>query len=93
MSNGTYYIEAVRLEPGWGQTRHQHIGYVRLTTGIVLDRATVIMRIRMGERFFTNASPPALVYVHSCPHCGASDYITTHPDYTTTNNLLHLQKF
>jgi Protein of unknown function (DUF3892) len=92
MSNGTYFIEAVRLEPGWA-TRHEHIGYVRLTTGIVLDRATVIMRIRMGERFFTNASPPALVYVHSCPQCGARDYITTHPDDTTRNNLLNLPRF
>ena len=92
MSNGTYYIEAVRLEPGRA-TWHEHIAYVRLTTGIVLDRATVITRIRMGERFFTNASPPALVYVHSCPHCGAGDYITTHPDDTTRNNLLHLSRF
>jgi hypothetical protein len=64
-----------------------------LSGGAVLPRATVIAKIRAGDQFFTNAQPPARVYVHPCPHCGAWDYITTHPDSTPQNNLLHLPKF
>lgn len=88
----TYVISAVHLVPGPG-TRHDHIGSVKLTTGDVELRSIVIAKIRAGNRYVTNANPPALVYVHPCPYCAASDYITTHPDNTATNNLLHLPKF
>lgn len=88
----TYSIKAVRLERAPGAS-HDHIAYVKLTTDEVLARSTVISRIKAGNRFITNATPAANVYVHSCPFCGASDYITTHPDGTATNNLLHLPKF
>lgn len=89
----TFSITAVRLERAPGAT-HDHIARVRL-----LDhqhdysRAEIITAIRAGDVFYTYARPPALVYVHSCPHCYASDYITTHPDATTTNNLLDLPHY
>jgi hypothetical protein len=89
----TYAISAVHLVPAIAPLTHPHIGSVRLTTGQVLERSTVIAKIRAGERFVTNANPPGLVYVHPCPYCKAHDYITTHPDYTPTNNLLSLPKF
>ena len=89
-----FYISAVHVVPGAGTTRHSHIGSVRLSDGRVLSRAAVISAIRLqAGRFFTNATPPASVYVHPCPYCGASDYITTHRDRTAANNLLHLPKF
>ena len=50
-------------------------------------------KIRAGDVFVTVGSPPGYVYVHSCPHCASGDYITTHPDATPTNNLLHLPRF
>jgi hypothetical protein len=92
VNTNLHFIEAVRLVPGPG-TKHDHIGFVRLTDGTVLARATVVRRILNGDQFYTAAKPPARVYVHSCPHCGARDYITTHPDATPTNNLLNLPKF
>ena len=89
----THSISAVHLVPGTGPRAHDHIGSVALTTGQVVSRSTVIAGIRAGDRYYTYANPPALVYVHSCPYCYASDYITTHPDNTPTNNLLSLPKF
>lgn len=89
----TYSITAVHLVPGPGWTSHPHIGAVKLLDGSVVRRAWVIERIRAGDRFFTHARPPAFVYVHACPYCAASDYITTHPDNTPTNNLLSLPRF
>lgn len=89
----TYSIARVHLVSGPGAYSHPHIGSVLLTTGIVMTRAEVIASIRSGNVFYTNASPPAKVWVHPCPFCYARDYITTHPDATPTNNLLHLPRF
>ena len=90
----THTITAVHLEPAYAPSTHEHIARVRIA-GHTSDysRAQVIAAIRGGDRFFTNAVPPALVYVHRCPHCAASDYITMHPDATATNNLLHLPRY
>jgi hypothetical protein len=89
----TYSITQVHMEYAVGGG-HEHIGRVRL-----LDqqgdftRAQIINAIRNGDVFYTYANPPALVYVHACPYCAASDYITTHPDATTKNNLLDLPRY
>ena len=88
-----YIIAAVHLEPQNYPSRHDHIERVKLIDGTVEYRSTVITNIRRGDRYFTNANPPGLVYVHPCPHCRAHDYITTHPDNTPTNNLLSLPRF
>jgi hypothetical protein len=89
----TYVIKAVHLEPQNYPSRHDHIEKVRLTDKTVELRSTVIAKIRAGHRYVTAANPPGLVYVHPCPWCRAHDYITTHPDNTPTNNLLHLPRF
>jgi hypothetical protein len=89
----TQFITKVRVEGAPVPSRHEHIAAVMLRTGIIEARSTVISRIRLGDRYYTAASPPALVYVHACPFCGARDYITTHPDRTVTNNLLRLPRF
>ena len=90
---GTFIISAVHLERAPGAA-HDHIARVKLT-GQTRDyaRSEIIYAIKAGDRFITNAQPPANVYVHACPYCGASDYITTHPDSTATNNLLSLPKY
>jgi hypothetical protein len=91
--SATYYISAIHLERAPDAT-HYHIGRVKL-----LDcegdysRAQIIVWIYEGNLFYTNADPPALVYIHPCPHCGAWDYLTTHPDGTTVNNLLSLPQY
>jgi Protein of unknown function (DUF3892) len=89
----TFSITAVHLERALGAT-HDHIARVRLL-GHTRDypRAGIIKSIREGNVFYTYANPPARVYVHSCPYCYASDYITTHPDNTATNNLLDLPRY
>ena len=89
----TFYISAVHLERALGVT-HDHIARVKLV-GRTQDyaRSAIITAIRNGDVFYTNATPPGQVYVHRCPFCGASDYITTHPDSTPTNNLLHLPHY
>lgn len=89
----THSITAIRTERAPG-AQHEHIARVKLA-GHVQDypRSSVIVSIRQGEVFYTNARPPARVYVHGCPFCAASDYITTHPDSTPTNNLLQLPRF
>jgi Protein of unknown function (DUF3892) len=89
----TYYIKAVRVEPVNAPAWHEHIALVKLTDDRIIARGTVIAMIRAGDEFYTAASPPGKVYVHPCPHCRDSDYITTHPDSTPTNNLLHLPRF
>ncbi len=90
---GTFFITAVHLEKAPGAT-HDHIARVRLATqSRDYARSAIIYAITRGDVFFTNAVPPAKVYVHACPVCYASDYITTHPDSTATNNLLHLPKY
>ncbi len=86
-------ITAVHLERAPAET-HDHIARVRLLgQSGDYSRAQIINWIRMGHLFYTYANPPARVYVHACPYCYAADYITTHPDNTATNNLLHLPKY
>lgn len=89
----TYIITAVRTGPVAVPVAHEHIEAVKLTSATVLTRSQVIAMIRGGDSFITNAHPPGRVYVHPCPHCRHHDYITTHPDDTVTNNLLHLPRF
>lgn len=89
----TYTIRAVHLVQGPGAA-HPHIAEVKLLGDETsYRRSQIISWIYAGHQFFTNAYPPARVIVHRCPTCGASDYITTEPDYTTTNNLLDLPKY
>lgn len=89
----TYSITHVHLVKAPGAT-HDHIARVKLLNQPGDHaRSQIIGWIRQGHRFFTYANPPALVYVHSCPFCLASDYITTHPDATAKNNLLQLPKY
>lgn len=89
----THSITAVRMEEAPGAS-HEHIARVKLL-GHTQDyaRAEIIAAIRRGQIFYTHAVPPARVYVHGCPYCYASDYITTHPDNTPTNNLLRLPRY
>jgi hypothetical protein len=89
----TYSITAVHLEKAPGAT-HDHIARVKLLHQHGdYARSQIIGWIRAGHLFYTYANPPARVYVHACPYCRASDYITTHPDSTTKNNLLDLPKY
>jgi hypothetical protein len=89
----TFFITEVHLERAPGAT-HDHIARVRIANQTRdYARSEIIYAIRAGDRFLTNAQSPAQVYVHPCPYCSASDYITTHPDATATNNLLHLPKY
>jgi hypothetical protein len=88
-----FSITAVHTERAPGAA-HEHIASVKLL-GHTQDyaRSRIIASIKAGDVFYTYANPPALVYVHSCPYCAESDYITTHPDNTTKNNLLDLPRY
>ena len=88
-----YVIVAVHVGSTAAPYLHEHIESVKPTAGNVLSRGQVIAMIRGGDTFNTAGNPPARVYVHNCPHCGTGDYITTHPDSTPTNNLLHLPRY
>jgi hypothetical protein len=89
----TYSISEVHLERA-PESTHDHIARVKLLNQRDdYTRAQIIGWIRAGHVFYTYANPPALVYVRSCPHCAASDYITTSPDGTTKNNLLDLPRY
>jgi hypothetical protein len=82
------------MEPAVVPVVHEHIGRVKLV-GQPGDftRAQIVQAIKNGDRFSTNANPPAVVIVHQCPQCKTWDYITTAPDYTPTNNLLSLPRY
>jgi Protein of unknown function (DUF3892) len=89
----TFSITEVHLERAPDGT-HDHIARVKLLNHSGdYSRAQIITAIWRGDTFLTYANPPARVYVHRCPHCYASDYITTHRDNTTTNNLLDLPRY
>ena len=88
-----YIIVAVRVGAHPAPYIHEHIESVRLSNRTILTRAQVIAKIRARDTFTTAGIPPGRVYVHNCPQCGTGDYITTHPDSTPTNNLLHLPRF
>ena len=88
-----YTIVAVHVGGFAAPFVHEHIESVRLNTGPTLTRGQVIAKLRAGDTFSTVGNPPGRVYEHNCPHCGTGDYITTHPDSTPTNNLLHLPRY
>src|SRR6266498_2775170 len=84
-------ITMVHLLPGAGSPSHQHIGSVCLADGRTPQRSFVIRDIKSGTAYWTmGGGTRGKVYVHACPYCGAEDYITTHPDQTTANDLLDL---
>lgn len=92
----TYQITAVRTArpPGY---QHEHITHVKLgTQDHAFPRSTIVADLRRwdGDRYYTLAGGVrADVILAHCPTCSASDYITTAPDWTTTNNLLSLRRF
>jgi hypothetical protein len=91
----TFYIDAVRTVQG-SSSHDRHISQVRLTNGQVLTRDQVINDISYHRVTFYTYKPGvqgAKVIVHPCPHCRSRSYITTEPDWTPTNNLLHLPAF
>jgi uncharacterized protein DUF3892 len=91
----TFLIDQVHLEQAYGAT-HPHIARVHLTNGEDISRARVIFNIEQSRNTFYSHKPgvaDAKVIVTSCPYCGSGDYITTEPDYTPNNNLLHLPKY
>lgn len=90
-----YQIIAVHLEDG-PKTGDRHIAKVKLSDGTIETRAQVIRYIEQYKMTYVTSAPgvpEARVVVASCPHCSASDYITTEPDWTTKNNLLELPEF
>jgi Protein of unknown function (DUF3892) len=90
----THTIGAVRLVTVSRYRRHDHVDSVKLSTDEVFPRAEVVARIRSGsDAFVTYHHPPAQVYVDDCPHCRASECLTTHPGSVTANNLLHMLTF
>ena len=89
----TFIITAVRTSHVQWPQHHEHIEAVRLSNGATVTRAQVIASTRAGNSFLTAGTPHGSVYVHHCPRCATGDYITTHPDSTTANNLLHLPRF
>lgn len=95
MASATFEIVKVRTVKPRGAA-HEHITDVQLRHGTVLPREIVIKDLLSpsGDRYYTWAcGVRANVVVRDCPHCSASDYITTEPDSTTENNLLSLPRF
>jgi Protein of unknown function (DUF3892) len=91
----TFEIVKVRTVKPQGAA-HEHITAVQVAGGYEWSKHTVIRDLRdpHGDRYYTwGGGVRANVIVRSCPHCTAHDYITTEPDYTTANNLLHLPRF
>jgi hypothetical protein len=93
----SYQITGVRTEQPNGAA-HEHISMVELSnrSDQRFSRQTIVNDLRnpYGDRYYTYAAGThADVIVAGCPHCGAGDYITTEPDWTTANNLLSLPRF
>lgn len=93
----TYEITKVKTIEPLGAS-HEHIEAVELNNnaGVRISRATVIADLKnpYGDRYYTyGGGRYADVVLRQCPHCAASDYITTTPDSTTKNNLLALPRF
>ncbi len=92
----TFRITAVRVEATTDDP-HKHIVRVRITDsgdGFSVSFVAKDLRDPNGDRYYTYAGGErADVYVRTCPHCTFRDYITTHPDSTTKNNLLSLPRF
>ena len=89
----TYFITAVRTGLVATPIAHEHITDVKLSHGTIWTREWVIAVIAAGHEVYTNASPADRVIVDRCPDCGAGSYITTAPDRTPENNLLHVSRF
>src|ERR1700722_11555671 len=87
-------IVRVHMESSYtGNSQHQHIGAVELSSGKQMTRTEVISLIRKGTVFYTDANGyRAEVYVPRCHRCNLS-YLTTSPDGTTANNLDYLPRF
>ncbi len=92
----TYQITSVKVEKTTTDP-HEHITAVKIgTSGSRLSLSTVVADIRdpNGDRYITyGGGERANVYVRTCPQCTFRDYITTTPDGTKANNLLHLPRF
>jgi hypothetical protein len=92
MSN--FEVTGVRTEETPAD-RHEHITAVQIADTAILSRSTVIADLlsATGDRYYTYAAGQyARVEVGTCPHCWSRNYITTAPDSTTANNLLHLKR-
>lgn len=92
-----YQITKVKTVQPYG-AQHEHIDAVELSnrTDQRFQRSTIIADLKdpNGDRYYTyGGGEYADVILRSCPHCYASDYITTAPDSTTKNNLLELPRF
>lgn len=93
----TYRIYQVRVEKT-DDDPHDHITMVRISDedkgGFSVAVVAADLRNPEGDRYITyGGGERADVLVRTCPHCTFRDYITTHPDSTTTNNLLSLPRF
>ena len=91
----TFRITAVRVE-NTTYDPHEHIAAVRVGSNLDLSVSTVVGDLRNpnGDRYYTYAAGErAAVYVRTCPRCTFRNYLTTHPDSTTKNNLLSLPRF
>jgi hypothetical protein len=94
----TYRIAEVRVEKTAADP-HEHITRVRITgdtssQGISVSVVAADLRDPNGDRYSTTGGgETASVYVRQCPRCTYRDYITTHPDSTTKNNLLSLPRY
>jgi hypothetical protein len=95
--SSTYRISAVRVETTTDNP-HEHITRLRIgfDTGAGVDRATVVANLRKtnGDRYDIFANGALLdVVLAVCPTCQSSDYITTAPGTTATNDLLELRRY
>lgn len=91
----TFQINAVRVART-SYDPHEHIVAVRVGNNLDLSLSTVVGDLRNphGDRYITfGGGVRAAVYVRRCPRCTFRDYLTTHPDSTTKNNLLFLPRF
>jgi len=95
--SSTYRISAVRVETT-ADDPHEHVTRVRIgfDSGTGVDRATVVSNLRRpnGDRYDIFANGALMdVVVAPCPTCRFSDYITTAPATTTSNDLLELRRY
>jgi hypothetical protein len=93
----TYRIYKVHLEPSRDGV-HDHIAAVSISENgdHTLRVSTVAYDLKTsgGDRYYTlGGGERANVSVRTCSRCTFRDYITTHPDSTTKNNLLKLPRF
>lgn len=93
----TLRITAVRVETT-SDDPHEHIARVRIgfDTTVGLSRETLVANLTdpKGDRYdtFANGELTAVV-LHTCPHCPATNCITTRSAHTSANNLLELPRY